>query len=189
MNTVVHLTLGALFAAAVSAALAGPLPPPPAGSKVINTALPQMKAQGIADGIEVEKENDNFPHECSSVSTLRLGYGWQVLPGGDKVVDMMAQAPEDPASEHMGVRDEPAGKKRYLDGVLTWRKSTMTVIGTSESGCKLKEIVSYDGTWTAYIAGKIVGVHAFRVYGSKDAGQALIDDYAAKMKTAVAAGN
>jgi hypothetical protein len=188
MKTLMHLTAGALLAAA-SAALAGPLPPPPPGSKVINTALPQLKAQGIADNIEVEKENENFPHACSSVSTLRLGYGWQVLPGGDKMVEMMVQTPEEPASEHMGVRDEPAGKKRYMDGVLTWRRTTTQVIGTMESGCKLKEIVSYDGTWAGYVAGKLVGVHVFRVYGSKDAGQTLIDAYAVKMKAAVAAGN
>jgi hypothetical protein len=44
------------------------------------------------------------------------------------MVETMAQVPEEPPSEHLGIRDEPAGKKRYLGGVLTWRKSTRPVL-------------------------------------------------------------
>jgi len=151
--------------------------------------MDQMRAQGVADGVEAEKPNANWPNNCVLDPKLQLYYGWQLSPGTGQLIQMMAQAPEEPASSgRMGTRDEPAGKQRYLDGVLTWRKSTMQVVGSTESGCKLKEIVTYDGNWVGYLAGKIVAVRVWHVYGGKAAGQALIDEYAEKVKSAVAAG-
>lgn len=189
MRTSHCLVLGALVAATAFGALAGTLPPPPAGFKVIpNGSMELMKAKGAGDGVEAEKPNANWPNNCVLDPKLQLFYGWQLMPGGGQVIEMMAKAPEEPASEHMGTRDEPAGKQSYLGGVLTWRKSTMQVIGTTESGCKLKEMVTYEGTWVCYIAGKIVSVRIRHVFGEKAAGQALIGEYAEKVKSVVAAG-
>jgi hypothetical protein len=189
MKTLACLVFSALLAAA-SIALAGPLPAPPAGFKVIpKGSMDLMRAKGIADGVEAEKPNADWPNNCVFDPKLQLGYGWQLSPGGGQVIEMMARVPEEPASGNMGTRDEPAGKQRYHDGVLTWRKSTSQVIGTTESGCKLKEIVTYDGTWAGYLAGKIIGVRVWHVYGGKAAGQALIDEYLEKVKAVVAAGS
>ena len=190
MRTQNFRALGAVLAVAAASALAGPLPPPPAGFKVIpQGSMDQMRAKGVADGVEAEKPNANWPTNCVLDPKLQLSYGWQLSPGTGQVIEMMARAPEEPASSgQIGVRDEPAGKQRYRDGVLTWRKSAMLVIGTTESGCKLKEVITYDGSWVGYIGGKIVAVRVWHVFGEKAAGQALIDEYADKVKSAVAAG-
>jgi hypothetical protein len=188
MRTPICLALGAVIAAS-SVTLAGPLPPPPAGFKVIpKGSMDQMRAKGVADGVEAEKPNANWPNNCFFDPKLGFSYGWPLSPGGGQVIEMMAQVPEEPASGNTLTRDEPAGKQRYLDGVLTWRKSTSVVIGTTGSGCKLKEIVTYDGSWAGYLAGKIIGVRVWHVYGGKAVGQALIDEYAEKVKSVVAAG-
>jgi hypothetical protein len=188
MKTLAYLTLGALLAA--TGVLAGPLPQPPAGFKVIpKGSMDQMRAKGVADGVEAEKPNADWPNNCVLDPKIQFAYGWQLSPGTGQLIEMMAKIPEEPASVSMGTRDEPAGKQRYHDGVLTWRKSTSMVIGTTESGCKLKEIVTYDGTWAGYLAGKIIGVRVWHVYGGKAAGQALIDEYLEKVKAVVAAGS
>ena len=190
MRTPIYLALVTLPGAA-SVALAGPLPPPPAGYTVIpKGSMIQMKAKGIADGVEAEKPNPNWPNNCFHDPKLQFSYGWQLSPGTSQVIEMMAKTPEEPTSlsSQTGTRDEPAGKQSYLGGVLTWRKWTSPVIGTSESGCKLKEIVEYNGTWIAYLADKMVSVSIWHVYGDKAAGQALIDEYAPKVKAVVAAG-
>jgi hypothetical protein len=189
MKTLVYLTFGAVLTIAASVAPAGPLPPPPGDFKVTpNGAMDLMRAKGVADGVDAEKPNANWPDNCVVDPKLRLHYGWQLSPGAGQMIEMMAQAPEEPASSKMGTRDEPAGKQRSHDGVLTWRKSISEVVGTTESGCKLKEIVTFDGTWVGYLANKIVSVGVWHVYGGKAAGQALIDEYAEKVKSVVAAG-
>ena len=190
MRAPMYLALGALLGAA-SVALAGPLPPPPAGYTVTpKGSMDQMRAKGIADGVEAEKPNANWPNNCYHDPKLQLHYGWQLSPGTGQLIEMMAKTPEEPAStsSQTGVRDEPAGKQSYLGGVLTWRKWTSPVISTSESGCKLKEIVTYNGNWIGYLGDKMVSVSIWHVYGEKAAGQALIDEYAEKVKSVVAAG-
>jgi hypothetical protein len=187
----VCLSVAGLFWAGslANVAFAGTLPSPPAGFKVIpKGSMDQMRAQGVADGIEAEKPHADWPNNCVLDPKLQLGYGWQLAPGGGQVIEMMAQAPEEPVSNQGGVRDEPAGKQRYLGGVLTWRKWTAQVIGTVASGCKLKEMVTYNGKWAGYIGNKIVGVSVWHVYGDKATGQALIDEYAEKVKAVAAAG-
>jgi len=53
MRTPSYLILGAVFAAAACVALAGPLPPPPAGYKVVqNPIADSLKAAGTADDVE-----------------------------------------------------------------------------------------------------------------------------------------
>jgi hypothetical protein len=185
-----YLALGALLAAA-SVALGGPLPPPPAGYTVIpKGSMDQLRAKGIADGVEAEKPNPNWPNNCFHDPKLQLSYGWQLSPAAGQIIEMMAKTPEEPASSSSQTlsRDEPAGKQRYLGGVLTWRKTTSQVVGTSESGCKLKEIVTYNGAWIGYLADKTVSVSVWHVFGDKAAGQALIDEYAAKVKSVVPSG-
>ncbi len=189
MKTSAYLALVAIFSAACGA-LGGPLPAPPSGFKVTTKgSMEQMRAKGVGDGVEAEKPNANWPNNCVLDPKLQLHYGWLLSPGTDQLIEMMARVPEEPASVSMGTRDEPAGKRRYHGGVLTWRKSTSLVIGTTDAGCKLKELVTYDGAWVGYLAGKILGVRVWRVYGGKAAGQALIDEYLEKVKSVVAAGS
>jgi hypothetical protein len=185
MKTINHLTLGAVFAATACIALAGPLPPPPAGYKIVqNPGTEAMKAEGTADGIDAVKPNDNWP-KCFGDQDIHLSYGWRASSGssGPQVfVDFMAKGPEDQATTMGRTVNEPAGKKTYLGGVLIWRKIT-----TQAVGCTHAPIVTYNGSWMGAVSGKLVSVSAFHVLGSPDAGQALIDDYVTKMKAALGA--
>lgn len=79
-------------------------------------------------------------------------------------------------------KDEPAGKRIYLGGVLSWRRITTQVVGYSES-----TIVTFNGAWIGAIAGKLVTVSAYHVLEAPDPGQALIDEYVAKMKASLGA--
>jgi len=79
-------------------------------------------------------------------------------------------------------KDEPAGKRAYLGGVLTWRKVT-----TQTVGCSQPNIVTYNGSWIGAVSGKLVTISAFHVLDAPAVGQALIDDYIAKMRAALGA--
>ena len=182
MKALNHLALGAVFAAPACIALAAPLPAPPAGYKIVqNPATDAMKAEGKADGVDAVKPNDNWP-KCLGDADIHLSYGWRASSGPQGFVDFMAKGPEDPATTMGRTVDEPAGKKTYLGGVLTWRKIT-----TQAVGCTHAPIVTYNGSWMGAVSGKLVSVSAFHVLGSPDAGQALIDDYVTKVKTALGA--
>lgn len=176
------LVLGALVAATACSALAGTLPPPPAGYKVAQDALSDaLKAGGKGDGLEATKPNDNWP-KCSGDADIHLRYNWRTSPTADKYVDFVAKGPEDPATTMGRTKDEPAGKKAYLGGLLTWRKVTTQAVGCAES-----TIVTYNGAWIGAVAGRLVTVSAFHVLKAPDPGQALIDEYVAKMKASLGA--
>ena len=182
MRTPSYLILGAVFAAAACVALAGPLPPPPAGYKVVqNPIADSLKAAGTADDVEALKPNDNWPG-CLGDSDIHLRYGWRTSAGADKFVEFMAKGPEDRTMTMGRTVDEPAGKKMYLGGLLTWRKVT-----TKSVGCAPSTIVTYNGSWVGAVSGRLVSVSAFHVLGAQDAGQALIDDYISKTKAALGA--
>jgi hypothetical protein len=97
-------------------------------------------------------------------------------------VDFITKGPEDAATSMGRTRDEPAGKKAYLSGLLTWRKVT-----TEAVGCAQSTMVTYNGSWIGAVSGKLVTVSAFHVLGAPGAGQALIDEYVAKMKASLGA--
>jgi hypothetical protein len=161
------------------------LPAPPAGYKIVqNPATDAMKAEGKADGVDAVKPNDNWP-KCLGDADIHLSYGWRASSGPsgpEGFVDFMAKGPEDQATTMGRTVNEPAGKKTYLGGVLTWRKIT-----TQAVGCTHAAIVTYNGSWMGAVSGKLVSVSAFHVLGSPDAGQALIDDYVTKVKAALGA--
>jgi hypothetical protein len=182
MRTPTYFALGAVFAAAACVALAGPLPPPPAGYQVVqNPITDSLKAAGKADEVEAVKPNDNWPG-CVGDSDIHLRYGWRTSAGADKYVEFMAKGPEDAATTMGRAKDEPAGKKMYQGGLLTWRKVT-----TQTVGCAQSTIVTYNGSWVGAVSGKLVSVSAFHVLGAPDAGQALIDEYSTKVKAALGA--
>ena len=163
------------------------LPAPPAGF-VVGAGAAQMWAQmreaGVADKVQASKQNAGWPN-CFSDPKVSLEYGWQAVPGGNASLEMMAKAPEDPVSVTSGVRDEPAGKQRYKNGVLWWRKQTWPVIGGS---CSQKEIVLWSGHWAGYTNDKIIGVSVSNLYGEKNIGQGWIDDYINQGASSVSGG-
>ena len=179
MKTALFLTLGAICAAT---ALAAALPPPPAGFKIAQDALSDvLKAGGKGDGLEATTPNDNWP-KCPGDADIHLRYNYRTSPTAAGYVDFRAKGPEDPATSMGRTKDEPAGKRAYLGGVLTWRKVT-----TQTVGCSQPNIVTYNGSWIGAVSGKLVTISAFHVLGAPAVGQALIDDYIAKMKAALGA--
>ena len=76
----------------------------------------------------------------------------------------------------------PGNRKRVRRRLLTWRKVT-----TQAVGCAQSTIVTYNGSWVGAVSGKLVTVSAFHVLGAPGAGQALIDEYVAKMKASLGA--
>jgi len=143
-----------------------------------------MRSAGVADRIEAQKDNAEWPG-CMTDPKVSFGYGWTALPGADQSLRIMAQTPEEPASFAMGTKNEPAGKKEYKGGVLTWRKKTVTVAGSSSTKCPGNQVVMHDGNWAGYIDGKLLGVGVNNLYGPKEVGQALIDEYIDKVVAAV----
>jgi hypothetical protein len=156
------------------------LPAPPAGF----TVLPQrpseqaMKSSGVADSISAESPSDS---SCKNAPRITLGYGWQLAPGADKTVELMAKTPQDPPSEVMGTRREPAGRRPYKNGVLQWEKRILLL----STGCPAG-FTTYDGGWLGSVSGKLVTVGVSNV-SSRETGQAWIDEYIDKVVAAVKA--
>lgn len=130
----------AILVTAISGA--GQLPPAeqslPAGFQVSNTV-----SNGMQVGYQATKSQtlpkcfDTLPQE------IRLGWTWQKMPGAKQVIQMMAQAPEEPQSRMGATLTEPAGKEMLRGGALTWRKTTVPCIGIGEK----PPLVTYDVQW------------------------------------------
>jgi len=162
------------------------LPAPPPGFEADAGAArmwANMRAAGAADGVMATKPNNDWPN-CFIDPKIRFEYGWTSSPGADKSLALMAQAPEDPVSTVAGAKDEPAGKQRYKNGVLWWRKVTQPAVGSSSS-CSETGVVLYSGHWVGYLSGKMISITVTNLYGSKGAGQAWIDEYIDRMIGAV----
>ena len=173
------LSIAFLTGAALGAGVT--LPPPPAGFKTMNDGgtFAQMRAMGVADRIEAEKPNPGWPN-CIVDPKIDLTYGWSAV-GSQQNIEMMAKSPEDPVSAVGGIKSEPAGKQRYKGGVMWWRKNTQQQVGTNCGA-----LVTYSGSWAAYASGKMLSVSVARVYGSKQAGQALLDSTIDKLVATMA---
>jgi hypothetical protein len=189
MRAFIVLTLGIALHCPASIATGqptvNPLPPPPPGFTALaqSSSTAAMRAAGVADTAESVKPNEGWPN-CFIDPKVHFRYSWTASPLGNRSVEMMAQAPEDPPSQAGGIRDEPAGKKRYKNGVLMWRKVISLAVG---GGVNCHEVVTYSGLWTGWHSGRLIGIGITNLYQSKEPGQAWIDEYIDKMITVVTA--
>ena len=174
LRKVAGIVVAALLAGASSLMAEQPLPAPPSGfiSQPQRSSIQAMRANGVADMNIAERESDST---CESAEKITFSYGWQAAPGADKSLELMAKAPQDPASEVMGIRTEPAGKRRHENGLLEWKKRTLILETSCPAG-----FVTYSGTWIGYFSGKLITIGVSNV-SSRETGQAWIDEYAAKM--------
>ena len=174
LRKVAGIVVAALLAGAPSLMAEQPLPGPPSGfiSLPQRSSVQAMRAKGVADMNTAERESDSA---CESAEKITFSYGWQAAPGADKTMDLMAKAPQDAASELMGTRSEPAGKSRYKDGLLEWKKRTLILETSCPAG-----FVTYSGTWIGYFSGKLITISVSNV-SSRESGQAWIDEYIEKM--------
>ena len=156
------------------------LPSPPAGFTVrsLGPSDQAMKSSGVADRVTAERQSDSG---CDNAPTITLGYGWQLAPGADKTLEIMAKTPQDPPSELMGTRREPLGRHQYKNGILQWEKRTMLL----STGCPAG-FTTYDGGWLGYVSGKLVTVGVSNV-SSRETGQKWIDEYVDKVVAVAAA--
>lgn len=188
MRTIAEAVL--LMGLAATATTAGesvpkPLPPPPPGFKVLDDGgtAKAMRETGVADAVRAEKPNTNWPN-CISDPKIRLSYSWTAAPAAGSTVEVMAQAPEEPAKEVGLMKDEPAGKRKHKGGVLVWRSTTTRWAGTA-GACREDALVTHTGTWTGFVTGRLLGVGVDNLYGPKEIGQAWIDEYIDKVVAAV----
>jgi hypothetical protein len=174
------LVVAALFSGGLSLMAEQPLPAPPAGFSMLpqRSSIQAMKSKGVADMSIAERESDST---CENADKITFTYGWQTALGADKSLELMAKAPQDPASEMMGARQEPAGKRRYKNGLLEWKKRTLILATSCPAG-----FVTYGGTWLGYLSGKLINVSVLNV-SSRETGQAWIDEYIDKMVALVSA--
>ena len=174
LSKVAALVVAALFGGALSLMAEQPLPAPPSGFASLpqRSSIQAMRAQGVADMNIAERETDST---CQGAEKITLSYGWQAAPGADKTLALMAKVPQDRATESMGTRREPAGKRSYMKGLLEWKKRTL-LLGT---GCPAG-FVTYDGTWVGYVSCKLITISVLNV-SSRETGQGWIDEYVDKM--------
>jgi hypothetical protein len=125
--------------------------------------------------IKATKPNDNFPHHHMDVG-ISLECTWSQNPIGPQIVEIMAQAPEDPVDTTGGLRDESCGRERHKGGVLSCRKITSPpdVGGGSE-------LVTYNIGWVGATSTGLVGVSISHVYGGKSMAVGWIDSIIPKL--------
>lgn len=84
--------------------------------------------------IYAKKPNENFPKPHMDQG-ITLEITWTKQPMAKQVLDMLAKQPEDPAGRNPGsaTREEPCGRQRYRDGVLSCRKVITPWIGGGSS--------------------------------------------------------
>jgi hypothetical protein len=177
---------------AVSQTPPPPLPAPPNGFQADPAAAQvaaQIRASGMADSGGGTKDNEEIPG-CPKLTKISFGYGWTSAYLDKTAVGSMLNAPQDPTTNNGWYLDEPVSKKAYKNGVLEWRKDTVTIAG-GHAPCPDK-VVYYDGKWMSYFAnkaayqpGKIVTISVTFVYNSQQQGQAWIDEYIDKLTSAL----
>lgn len=167
----IEITIAVVAFFVMSAAAFAQLPPSatilPAGFKVETE-----RNLGGSMIIEAKKSNENFPkpHMDQGIS---LQITWTKQPRPDMVLDMLATQPEDPAGRIPGsaTREEPCGKQRYRDGVLSCRKVIIPWIG----GGSGPDLLTWRIGWTGKGPGGLVVISINNLYGSKEAAMSWID--------------
>jgi hypothetical protein len=148
-----------------------------------------MRASGMADAGGGTKANQEIPG-CPTLIKISFGYGWTSAYLDKTTVDSMLKALQDPAKDYGWYLEEPVSKKAYKNGVLEWRKDTVTIAG-GHAPCPDK-VVYYDGKWMGYLSnkaayqpGKIITISVTFLYNSQQQGQAWIDEYIDKLTEAL----
>jgi hypothetical protein len=128
--------------------------------------------------IEAKKPNENFPkpHRDQGIG-LRIT--WMKQPVLDQMLEMMATAPEEPAGQIPGsaTREEPCGKQRYNNGVLSCRRVIIPWIG----GGTGPDLVTLRVGWAGKGLAGLLSVEVNNFSGSKETAIGWIDDVVSKI--------
>jgi hypothetical protein len=128
--------------------------------------------------ITAKKPNENFPKPHMDQG-IGLEISWTKQPMADMVLDMLGKQPEDPAGQIPGsaTREEPCGKQRYRDGLLSCRKVITPWIGGGEGS----ELVTLRIGWTGKGKGGLVSISINNFHGSKETALGWIDSIIPKI--------
>jgi hypothetical protein len=196
MKAILALSLGILLGTSVFSASSQtpppPLPAPPSGFQADPAAAKvqaQIRASGMADAAGGTKANEELSG-CPALQKISFGYGWTTAYMDKTTVDSMSKAPQDPAKDYGWHLDEPVSKQAYRNGVLEWRKDTVTIAG-GHAPCPDK-VVYYNAKWMGYLSnkalyqpGKIITISVNSLYNSQQQGQTWIDEYIGKITEAL----
>jgi hypothetical protein len=122
--------------------------------------------------IYAKKPNESFPKPHMDQG-INLEISWTKRPMATQVLDLLATQPEDPAGQNPGsaTREEPCGRQRYRDGVLSCRKVITPWIG----GGRGSDLVTWRIGWTGKGPDGLVGIGVNNLYGSKETAMGWID--------------
>lgn len=166
------------FALLFSIALFAKLPPAikllPSGFKLIT----EKDISGTSTFITAKKANQNAPKFLYEPS-ITLEISWVLQPMVDQVIQMLAAQPEAPAGNGPSpfIKEEPCGKRKAHDGVLTCRK----IITSPESTKEGAPATTWCITWTGKGSGGMVTVKISNYYGTQKNAISLVESLVPKV--------
>jgi hypothetical protein len=170
--TLASLTLGAVVSGAAESLTAGKLPP---AAKLLPAGFAVQTERDLGGSIVIEgtRANANVPKPHADLG-ITASCSWSANPMAERMVEMLAQQPEEPATKAPGsvTREEPAGVVKYKNGVLKWRKVITPWVGSGEG----PELVAYRGGWVGAASGGLLSIGVNNFVGSKEGALALIEE-------------
>jgi hypothetical protein len=156
----VGLTVAVMLGVSVSLASAQPSVP----VKQVPPGFTVTSSRADSTSVVLEATRPNAIKPAIAIdASVHLGFSWQPSPGFELIIDIMANSPQDPASDMGGTRSEPAGKSRFRGGVLTFEKRTVLQIGTNA-----EPWVTYRGVWMTAIDGGALAISVTNYAGPKE---------------------
>jgi hypothetical protein len=156
-------TLALIAALAFAASTAWAQPPVPLKRVPEGFKVVSQSTSPAAVRLEASRPNTTTPNVAVDPD-IHLSWNWRLIPGADKVVEMMAKSPEDSTSKIGMTIVEPAGKKMLKGGVLIFRKTTVPSLGEGNA----PPWVTYDGNWIGAVEGGMLVVGVGNVAGPKE---------------------
>ncbi len=152
--------------------------PPASGVLPAEFKLVGERTLGATMFIEAKKPNQNFPKPHMDQG-IELKISWSQNPMAAQILGMLAQQPEEPAGRSPGsaTREEPCGKQRYRDGVLTCRKVIIPWIGAGSG----PDLVTYRIGWAGKSPTGLLGISINNFCGSKEMAIGWIDSIIPKI--------
>jgi hypothetical protein len=132
--------------------------------------------QAVAYGFRATRAQPDYPRWAAGDSAITLGCGWSPNPSADLAIRMLLQAPQDPGTDNVTSRSEPAGKEAFKGGVLLLKKWTYIDVGISTE----PDLVTYAGQWYGAHAGGILAIGVDNVLGSPEAIRGWIGEVISK---------
>jgi hypothetical protein len=155
---------------------------PPAG-KIVPAGFTAALERNLGASmiIGAKKDNENFPKPHADPG-IELEVSWSKNPMPNRIIEMLAAQPEDKAAQNPGsvTREEPCGRQRYHNGVLTCRKVITPWVGGGAGSALMTWRISWAGTTPT----GLVGISVNRFYGTKETAMGWIDSIISKITKA-----